>query len=102
MLKTLLFAVVIVVTGQDVVAQQAANVVPTSRPPSKVVVEYVNAQPAPANPVQLTEAVNVGNAVPDNLVLSPVPDSPEYSFLFVNQQRLIVDSRTRNILRILD
>jgi hypothetical protein len=102
MLKTLLFAVVVAVTTQDVVAQQSVNVVPTSRPPSKVVVGYVSAQPAPANPVQLAEAVSVGNAIPTNLVLSPIPDSPEYSFLFVNQQRLIVDSRTRNILQILD
>jgi hypothetical protein len=101
MLKSFLIVAAFAFNAQDALAQQAETVVPSSRPPSEVVVEYVGAQPAPANPVQLTETVSVGDTVPDNLVLSPVPDSPEYSFLFVNQQRLIVDTRTRSILWIL-
>jgi hypothetical protein len=101
MLKSSIMLMAIAVTSQSALAQQAANVVPTSRPPSERVVTYVGNQPAPGNPVQLTEMVSVGHAIPENLVLSPVPESPEHSFLFVNQKRVIVDSRTRVVVLIL-
>jgi hypothetical protein len=102
MLKSLLITVTIVVTSQSASAQQAANVFPTPRPPSELVLAYVSSQRAPANSVQMTELVTVGNSVPENLMLSSIPASPEYAFLFVNQKRVIVDSRSRVVVQILD
>jgi hypothetical protein len=102
MLKSVAVTMAILVTSQSALAQHAANAVPTSRSPSERVVTYVGNQPAPANPVQLTEMVSVSRVIPENLVLSSIPGNPEYSFLFVNQKRVIVVSRTRVVALILD
>ena len=82
-------------------AQQPSTGVPTARPPSEKAISFVRRQALPGNPVMISEKVEVGHAIPNNIVLSPVPEEP-YAFAVVNQQRLIIDPKTYVIVEIVD
>jgi hypothetical protein len=83
-------------------AQQAEVVRPGIRPPPPAVVAYVKQQALPANPVMISEKVIVGEPLPDNLVLTPVPDAPTFSYAVVNQQRVIVDTNSLVVVQLVD
>lgn len=56
----------------------------------------------PANPVQVSETIAVGEPIPNNFVLSPIPDAPNLAFAIVNQKRVIVDPKTFVVVRIVE
>ena len=56
----------------------------------------------PSNPVMVSHTVAVGQALPAEIVLTPIPDSPSYAYAVVNQQRVIVEPTSRVVLRIID
>lgn len=70
-------------------------------PPPQKVITYVEQQPAPSNPVVIREKLVVGKPVPETIVLTPVPEAPQYAYTVVNQQRVIVDPKTRNVVQII-
>ncbi|MGK6317395.1 DUF1236 domain-containing protein [Neorhizobium sp. DT-125] len=102
MIRTFLIIMTFAVAAVDAFGQQPENVVPTPRPLSQEVVDYVRNQPLPRNPVQVTELITAGSRLPNNLELSPIPDAHQYGFIVVNQDRLIVDSATRTVVKIVD
>ncbi|CDZ67723.1 DUF1236 domain-containing protein [Neorhizobium galegae] len=69
-------------------------------PPPQRVVTYVEQAPAPASPVVVKEKIVVGKAIPETVVLTPVPDSPKYAYAVVNEQRVIVDPQTRTVVQV--
>ncbi|MGK9052223.1 DUF1236 domain-containing protein [Xaviernesmea oryzae] len=69
-------------------------------PPPQRVVSYVEQAPLPADPVVVQEKVVVGKPIPSTVVLTPVPEAPEYAYAVVNQQRVIVDPGTRTVVQI--
>lgn len=71
-------------------------------PPPERVVRYVETQPMPAQTVMIQEQVVVGRPIPQQVVLSPVPEDPTYAYAVVNQQRVIVDPQTHTVVRIID
>uniref|UniRef100_UPI0031011B58 DUF1236 domain-containing protein n=1 Tax=Neorhizobium sp. EC2-8 TaxID=3129230 RepID=UPI0031011B58 len=85
------------VVAGGAIAQQPA----VAQPPEKAL-EFVRKQPLPANPVQVSEKIAVGEPIPNNLVLSPIPDSPNFAFAIVNQKRVIVDPETFVVIRIVE
>lgn len=52
--------------------------------------------------VVVHEHVVVGEPLPDTVVLHPVPRYAEYHYAIVNDHRVIVDSRTRRVVRVID
>ena len=52
--------------------------------------------------VVVRERVVVGEPLPDTVVVRPVPSHTEYSYAVVNDRRLIVEPRTRRVVRIID
>ena len=46
--------------------------------------------------------VVVGEPLPDTVVLRPVPRYTEYRYAVVNDRRVIVEPRTRRIVKIID
>ena len=52
--------------------------------------------------VRVEERVVVGEPLPETVVLRPVPHYTEYRYAIVNDQRVIVDPRTRRVIRIVD
>jgi hypothetical protein len=64
------------------------------------VITSVQGERAPSVAVQ--ERVVVGEPLPPTVELRPVPRYTEYRYVVVNDQRVIVDPRTRRVIRIID
>lgn len=52
--------------------------------------------------VVVRERVVVGEPLPETVVLRPVPSHMEYRYAVVNDRRVIVEPRTRRVIRIID
>jgi hypothetical protein len=52
--------------------------------------------------VTVRERVVVGEPLPATVELRPVPHYTEYRYAYVNDQRVIVDPRTRRVIRIVE
>ena len=48
------------------------------------------------------ERVVVGQTLPETVELRPVPRYTEYRYAIVNDRRVIVEPRTRKIIKIID
>lgn len=70
-------------------------------PPPPRVVTYVEQAPIPADPVVIQEKIVVGKPIPQTVVLTPVPDAPQYAYAVVNQERVIVDPQTRTVVQVI-
>jgi hypothetical protein len=70
-------------------------------PPPPEVVTYVQAQPAPTTTVVVERQIEVGQPVPETIVLTPVPEYDNYSYAVVNGQRVIVDPQTGTVVQII-
>jgi hypothetical protein len=64
------------------------------------VITSVQGERAPS--VRMQERVVVGEPLPDTVVLRTVPSHTEYRYAIVNDQRVIVDPRTRRVIRIVE
>jgi hypothetical protein len=71
-------------------------------PPPERVVRYVETQPMPAQRVMIQEQVVVGKPIPQQVVLTPIPEDPAYAYAVVNEQRVIVDPRTHTVVQVFD
>lgn len=67
-------------------------------PPPERVVTYVQEQPMPAQPYVVEQKVVVGKPLPRQVILTPIPDDPTYSYAVVNNQRVIVDPQTYTVV----
>jgi hypothetical protein len=52
--------------------------------------------------VRMQERVVVGEPLPPTVELRTVPSYTEYRYAVVNDQRVIVDPRTRRVIRIVE
>ena len=71
-------------------------------PPPERVITYVREQPVPAQPVVVEREVVVGQPLPQTVVLTPVPEAPEYAYTYVNERRVIVDPHTYTVVQVID
>lgn len=65
------------------------------------VLSAVTGAPLPA-PVEVPDRVVVGQPLPERVVLTPVPSHNNYAHAVVNKQHVIVDQRTRRVVRIVN
>ncbi len=70
-----------------------------AEPPNEVIT-YVEHNPAPSIAVQ--ERIVVGEPVPATVQLRPVPKHTEFRYAYVNNSRVIVDSRSGKVVKIID
>ena len=70
-------------------------------PPPERVVTYVRQQPVQQS-VVVQERVVVGQPIPQQVVLTPIPESPSYAYAIVNQQRVIVDPHTHTVVQVVN
>lgn len=61
-----------------------------------------SAIPSNAPSVRIRERVVVGEPLPETVVLRPVPRYTEYRYAVVNDRRVIVEPRTRRVIKIID
>lgn len=71
-------------------------------PPPREVVTYVQEQPLPATPVVVEQEIVVGKPVPETVVLTTVPEAPQFAYAVVNEQRVIIDPQTRVVVEVVD
>ena len=71
-------------------------------PPPREVVTYVEEQPVPATQVVVKQRVRVGTPLPEAVVIERVPNNDRYAYAFVNDQRVIVEPRSRKVVRIIE
>ena len=64
------------------------------------VITSVQGERAPS--VTVRERVVVGEPLPPTVVLRPVPSYTQYRYAVVNDRRVIVEPRTRKIIKIID
>ena len=64
------------------------------------VITSIDAERAPS--VVVRERVVVGEPLPDTVELRPVPRYTEYRYAVVNDRRVIVDPRTRRVIKIIE
>ena len=64
------------------------------KPPPAPVVTYVREQPLPNDTIVIERPIAVGEPLPREVVLRPIPQDPTYSYAIVNEQRVIVDPET--------
>ncbi|MYZ50342.1 DUF1236 domain-containing protein [Propylenella binzhouense] len=67
-------------------------------PPPAEVKQYVVQQPA--QPVEVQGTVEVGAALPQTVVVHPVPNY-QYSYAVVNNKRVLVDPGTRKVVYVI-
>jgi hypothetical protein len=71
-------------------------------PPPREVVTYVEERPGPTQKIVVKQRVRVGTPLPEAVVLEPVPDNDRYAYAFVNDQRVIVEPRSRKVVKIIE
>jgi hypothetical protein len=64
------------------------------------VINSVRDEPGPS--VVVREEVAVGRPLPERVVLRPIQRYPEYRYAVVNDRHVIVEPRTRRIVKIVD
>jgi hypothetical protein len=64
------------------------------------VITSVQSERAPS--VVVRERVIVGEPLPETVELRPVPSHTEYRYAVVNDRRVIVEPRTRKVIKIID
>ncbi|GGE54924.1 hypothetical protein GCM10007276_34860 [Agaricicola taiwanensis] len=69
-------------------------------PPAPEVREVVVQQEVPS--VQVQKEIVVGQPLPETVVLRPVPGYTQYTYAVVNNQRVIVDPGTRQVIQIVN
>ena len=70
-----------------------------AEPPNDVVT-YVQREEVPSVAVQ--ENVVVGEALPATVRIHPVPKYKQYSYAVVNDRRVIVEPRTRKVIKVIE
>jgi hypothetical protein len=68
--------------------------------PPREVITYVERNETPS--VRIQERVVVGEPLPNTVVLHEVPQHVEYRYAIVNNQRVIVEPRTRKVIKIIN
>jgi len=65
------------------------------------VTHYVTEQPVDEGTV-VEGDVTVGTALPDTVVIKNVPDDDSYAYAVVNKKRVIVEPKTRKVVKIVE
>jgi hypothetical protein len=68
-------------------------------PPPPPVVTYVEQNPVPT--VMLQRDVVVGEQLPSTVALYPIPDHRQYAYAIINQEPVIVEPRSRKVIKII-
>ncbi len=70
--------------------------------PPQEVVTYVQGAEIPTAGPTVQEKVVIGQPLPTTVVVRPVPQHTQFSYAFVNHERVIVDAKTGKVVKIID
>ncbi len=83
-----------------VAAAQTTVIETTGAAPPDEVVTYVQRERVPS--VRVEREVTVGSTLPDTIELRTIPRHDTYGYAVVNERRVIVEPRTRRVIRIVE
>lgn len=83
-----------------VVGAGVGGAVGNAAEPPKEVITYVEHEKIPS--VSVKERIVVGQPVPATVELRPVPQHTEFRYAYVNNSRVIVDSKSGKVVKIID
>ncbi len=92
MVKRILLAAAVMFAVSGGVYAQDAVVVEVPQPAREYVIAH------PTDPVITEGDVAIGTAVPEDVKLVPIPDSPDYGYVYVDKQPVIVSMKDRKIV----
>ncbi len=58
--------------------------------------DYVMANPS--DPIVVEGDLAIGTAIPEDVKLVPIPDTPEYSYVYVEKKPVIVSTKERKVV----
>jgi hypothetical protein len=70
-----------------------------AEPPAEVRT-FVMQEPAPTATARVTADIVEGQPLPASVEIRPVPKYPQYAYAVVNNRRVIVEPKTRQVLKI--
>lgn len=88
--------IVVLESRQVVYYGEAPNAGPAIPRIPDTVITYIENNPIP--PVEVSEELNEGMIVPDDVPLGIVPDQPAFSYVYVNDQPVLVETQSRRIV----
>lgn len=69
--------------------------------PPTAVVDYVKGQPTPVSTALVEEPLVAGQPLSSHVMLVAVPDDPNFAYAIVNNQRVIVEPKSRRVVQII-
>jgi hypothetical protein len=90
-MKRILLATAMMFAVSGVYAQDAV-VVEVPQPARDYVIAH------PTDPVLVEGDIAVGTAVPADVKVVPIPDSPDYGYIYVDKQPVIVTMKDRKVV----
>ena len=97
---TALAGTCLLLSGGASFAQSTTIIETTGAAPPGEVVTYVQRERVPS--VRVEGDIAVGYAVPSSVELRTVPSNRNYSYTVINDRRVIVEPRTRKVIRIVE
>ena len=91
-MRRILFAMAIMLAASGSAFAQDAVVIEVPQPARDYVIAH------PTDPVVIEGDVAVGTAVPEDVKLVPIPDSPDYGYIYVDKQPVIVTMKDRKVV----
>jgi hypothetical protein len=95
MMKAKLFAVALAMASAFAVTARAEDVIVVPGEVDSYVAEQTF-----DDSVMYDEDVVVGETLPEDVIVREVPDYDDYSYAIVKRQRVIVEPRTRKIIKV--
>jgi uncharacterized protein DUF1236 len=91
-MKRILLAIAMALAASGSVFAQDSVVIEVPQPAREYVIAH------PTDPVIVEGDVAIGTAVPEDVKLVPIPDSPDYGYIYVDKQPVIVTMKDRKVV----
>ncbi|ATU94588.1 DUF1236 domain-containing protein [Phyllobacterium zundukense] len=92
MKRILLITAAMMFAGAGQVVAQDTVIIEVPQPARDYVIAH------PSDPVVIEGDVAVGTAIPEDIELVPIPDSPDYGYVYVDKRPIIVSRKDRKVL----
>ena len=91
-MKRILLAIAMALAASGSILAQDSVVIEVPQPARDYVIAH------PTDPVLVEGDFAVGTAVPQDVRVVPIPDSPDYGYIYVDKQPVIVTMKDRKVV----
>lgn len=92
MRRTFIATVACLLLGSSPLFAQDAVIVEVPQPARDYVIAH------PTDPIVIEEDLTMGSVIPEDVELVPIPDSPDYSYVYVDKRPIIVSTKDRKVV----